>query len=341
MTSGELAALRALEPLCWRAPSAHNTQPWTLTYHADRVAVGWNPACGLPAGDPDGRDLRLSLGAFVETCLIASADAGLAVAYIADHDEGQLRIGWLVGASEPYSTPFNATTIARRASSRSAYHPAPVDDAILAELRAFAVSAGCDVRTIDQAALAPLVARADRAVFDSPPLTRELRAWLRLSRRHPRYWSDGLTDRTLELTRAQARALQMVLSDVAYPLLRRIGLSRALAAAATVPPGGSVLALVGPIDSTPDLEVTFGRVLQRMWLALADRDVATHPLSQVIDFAPTRLLLHRTLDLRQDEHVLNIARIGRPRREPARSARRVGYRMAQPDAEPPNDKGES
>jgi hypothetical protein len=55
-------ALRALEPDFWRAPSAHNTQPWVLRYHDTSAEIGWDPACTLPAGDPTGRDLRLSLG---------------------------------------------------------------------------------------------------------------------------------------------------------------------------------------------------------------------------------------------------------------------------------------
>ncbi|RQX56745.1 nitroreductase, partial [Micromonospora chalcea] len=82
----DLAAFRALEPLCWRAPSAHNTQPWRLRYERWAITVGWDPADTLPAGDPTGRDLRLSLGAFVETCLIVAADAGLRLDWAADHD---------------------------------------------------------------------------------------------------------------------------------------------------------------------------------------------------------------------------------------------------------------
>ena len=71
--------LRAHEAVFRRAPSAHNTQPWTLDYRADEVVIGVDPARSLPDSDPTGRDLALGLGAFVETCLIVAADAGLAV----------------------------------------------------------------------------------------------------------------------------------------------------------------------------------------------------------------------------------------------------------------------
>jgi len=36
----DLRELRRLEPLFWRAPSAHNTQPWLLEYSAERIALG-------------------------------------------------------------------------------------------------------------------------------------------------------------------------------------------------------------------------------------------------------------------------------------------------------------
>src|SRR4029453_9343574 len=71
---------RELEPVVQRAPSAHNTQPWTLTYGTDHIDVGWDPAASLPVSAPTRRDLFLGLGAFVETCLVAAADTGLHVA---------------------------------------------------------------------------------------------------------------------------------------------------------------------------------------------------------------------------------------------------------------------
>ena len=108
---------RELEPVAQRAPSAHNTQPWTLTYGADHVDIGWDPACALPVSDPTRRDLFLGLGAFVETCLIAAADTGLRV--VADG----LR---LVPAATAYDTPFTVTDLEERRCARGRYEPGEV-----------------------------------------------------------------------------------------------------------------------------------------------------------------------------------------------------------------------
>src|SRR5262245_3454438 len=95
--------LRARAALCQRAPSAHNTQPWVVHYGADRVDIGWDGHRALPASDPTGRDLFLSLGAFVETCLVVAADAGLAVEAEVAVDETARRVARLRPASTRYA----------------------------------------------------------------------------------------------------------------------------------------------------------------------------------------------------------------------------------------------
>jgi hypothetical protein len=109
------------EDVCRRAPSAHNTQPWVLRYTPDAVAVHWDDARALPAADPTRRDLFLSLGAFVETCLIVAADAGLPVRAEVAIDEAEHRVARIAAAETPYATPFSAATVLRRRCARGPY----------------------------------------------------------------------------------------------------------------------------------------------------------------------------------------------------------------------------
>ncbi|NED56102.1 nitroreductase, partial [Micromonospora aurantiaca] len=141
----DLAAFHALEPLCWRAPSAHNTQPWRLRYERWAITVGWDPADALPAGDPTGRDLRLSLGAFVETCLIVAADAGLRLDWAADHDESDRRVGRLRPGRQPYRTPFRTADVWDRRTHRGRFTGGPDAD-VVAAVDAVARRAGGAVR---------------------------------------------------------------------------------------------------------------------------------------------------------------------------------------------------
>jgi hypothetical protein len=59
------------------AASSHNTQPWAVLVEArDRLTVSADPARKLKAVDPDGRELVLSLGTFLENLSQAASAAG-------------------------------------------------------------------------------------------------------------------------------------------------------------------------------------------------------------------------------------------------------------------------
>jgi hypothetical protein len=313
-------AFAALEPIIWRAPSAHNTQPWTLNYQDHAIKIGWDPACALPAGDPTGRDLRLSLGAFVETALIVAGSAGLPVDFKPDF--GDHRVGWLIDAAGPYSSPFYAATIRDRASNRGAYEPGQLDESVLAELDALAGEAGGSVRALRTRDLAGLLYEADRHLFSSVPVTRELADWVRLTPNHPSYARDGLSDRALALSRTEAAGLRAALA--VHRPLHRVGLATALAAASKslLAYDGSVIVLAGPAESDEETQLTFGRVLMRMWLTLSRHGLASHPLSQLIDATSTRHQLAERLGVAAPQ-LLHIARVGRPLTPAPHSPRRV------------------
>jgi nitroreductase len=54
--------LRALLPYATRAPSSHNTQPWRFRMAGDAIELRADPARGLQAIDPAGRELVISCG---------------------------------------------------------------------------------------------------------------------------------------------------------------------------------------------------------------------------------------------------------------------------------------
>ncbi|MGW0804008.1 hypothetical protein [Nonomuraea sp. NPDC002799] len=300
--------LRALEPDFWRAPSAHNTQPWTLTHLGDdEAAIGWDPSRALPVSDPTGRDLRLSLGAFVECCLIVCADAGLNVAF--RPDPGPLRVGFLYGAAQPYRTAFTTADVRARGANRGEYHPGRLPGDVAGGLTG--------MRRLACRDLGDLLHAADLHQFGDENVTRELRSWLRLTRCHRRYLLDGLSASALALTRAEAFGLRASLA--LYPALRRLGLPRVLAGASRrlLDYDGDVLVLVGAAGE----ELETGRLLMRHWLTLSGLGYTTHPLSQIIDGEPTRRALAQRLGVADPQTLLHVARVGRPKAPATASAR--------------------
>ncbi|MBM2620858.1 hypothetical protein JIG36_35695 [Actinoplanes sp. LDG1-06] len=295
-----VSVLRDHESLFRRAPSAHNTQPWTIDYRADEIVIGVDPQRSLPDSDPTGRDLMLGMGAFAETCLIVAAGAGLAVGCDLS-DPRRIR---LVPAERPYETIFHQADVDARRVVRGPYEEGLLDLVILAALEPGIVH----VRSRD---LAGDLEVADRWMFGTPPVARELRDWLRLDPRDPRYHRDGLTDRALGLSRVEARVLAGALR--VSGLIPGVPALLAASGRDLLRYDGSVLVLTGSFDDRREA----GRRLLRTWLLLARFGLAVHPLSQLLDCPVTA----DRLSARVGATPLAVFRVGHPRQEPPRSAR--------------------
>lgn len=59
------------------APSTHNTQPWKLKVIDDAVELYADFSKKIPEADPSGRDMYISLGAFIENVALAAKEHGV------------------------------------------------------------------------------------------------------------------------------------------------------------------------------------------------------------------------------------------------------------------------
>jgi hypothetical protein len=314
----DLRELRRLEPTFYRAPSAHNTQPWLLEYGADRIELRFDPARHLEAGDPTRRDLFLSLGAFVEAVLITAAADGVGLAF-EPAVEGK-RVGSFSPDRVPYATRFSPSDLERRQTSRLQYDPGRIDEGVIAAASGELGSAA-RLHELGCREVVDLFTVAARHMYELPPVVAELRSWLRLSKSDPNYERDGLSYECLDLSRIEAGVLSLLLRPWIYRLMRSLRLHRALAASekSVLERDGSILVMEGPADGPAGL-IAHGRALLRVWLALSSVGVYTHPMSQIIDCAETEAALARRLELEPQRRLLSIFRAGRSR-PPARSHR--------------------
>jgi hypothetical protein len=181
---------------------------------------------------------------------------------------------------------------------------------------------------LESAALYPLLQVASRWFAADPGIWAELRQWTRLSRRHPDYRRDGLTDVALGLSKPEAWGFSAALRRTG-PRSRPWGLRAAVAQgqAKAFRAAGPVVALLVPAATDEAGEVAYGRLVARLWLILTRYGLAAHPQSQLLDCPDTAGLLAERAGA-QDEHVLWVARVGRPDPGLAEgvpfSARRVG-----------------
>ena len=224
----DLMRLKELEPLVWRAPSAHNTQPWQLAYSADSVRLSFDPARVLTASDPDRRDLLLSLGAFVEAMLIAAADNQVPITFEPEIDFSRYQIGRFALSSKLYDSHFTTADLLARQTSRLAYAGGTLDSTVVEELHHI-LNNEIALHMLNARDLEPLLVEANRAMFGSAAVVNELRHWLRLTGPEQYRSNDGLTAQCLNLTRPEAFALKFVLELSVHPWFCRLGLQSFIA----------------------------------------------------------------------------------------------------------------
>jgi hypothetical protein len=320
----DLRDLRGLETQFCRAPSAHNTQPWILEYGPDRVELHFDPARALPAGDPTRRDLLLSLGALAEAVLIAASSVGIAVEFEPAFEAETKRVGTFRRAGSPYTTPFTSDDLALRQTSRAEYTGGRLTGDDLAAARS-QVAGDAELRELPTRELVDLDVAAERHLYESPAVVEELRSWLRLSRRHPRYELDGLSYECLGLAQVEATAVALLLRRPVYRVVRLLRLHRRFTAATTslLERDGSALVLEGAAE-TPEEVLSHGRSLLRAWLALARRGLYTHPLSQILDYQATERELSARVGAAAEHRLLCVFRAGRSEPPPRSSRRPAG-----------------
>lgn len=300
-----------------RAPSAHNTQPWTVTVTGDaRLAIGWEAARALPLGDPTGRDLMLSLGCVAEALAVVAADLGFAAHVDWAVDRVACRAGTVVLTGADQSADLLSGELLMALRERRTARGPHVQHPSVDEVQALAGTAGVDAVVLPGALVDELLPVADRWSMEGPAAD-ELAQWLRLDRADPRYVQDGLSDRALELSRPEAVGLRWAMHPRIAPWLRRTGAMRVLARQATVRPVGTVVALTDPADLSDEELAALGRRLLRLWLVADRSGWSAHPLSQLLDCPQTQVALGRALGAVP----CAVFRLGRPATRPVRSAR--------------------
>ena len=317
-----LKNLKQYEAYFYRAPSAHNTQPWILRYEDDVIFLHFDQERTLPAGDPTNRDLFLSLGAFVETVLIVGAHFGQGLEFISGLDPDRCSVGSFRRSTQIYSTPFTIEDIQNRQTSRLVYKEGGLDSQILEELRP--QIRPFEIHGVKSKPLIDLFRISDDYIYHKIPVLKELRRWIRLSKKDPRYFKDGLNAECLGLDGLQAFLFDGILKSLESGFGQRLKADLLLTNSTYNIMEGNcdVLLLIGPSGGNP-VALEGGRQLQKIWLSLSQKGYFTHPISQIIDCPKTYDLLQGRIHLEKSRQIFSIFRVGRSEK-PTRSYRLIG-----------------
>ena len=310
MRAIEVEEARELAAEAARAPSVHNVQParWRFL-PAGEVLLFRDLARALPAADPSGHDVLLSMGAAFEGMALALSRRGIG---LAERERGgeAAEPGLELVARAALVDGAAADPLAQWVPHRRAFRGifAPTGAGEIASLTGIA-----DVRVIaDRAAIRELAARYDRASLGflrRPPYLRELYDWCRFSRRHPSWDRDGLNADCLALSAVERVAASWLLRPPVFALLRRLGLGRVvISEAAQIRSAGAVVLFVAPRTQPP---FAVGRRFYRLWLEITALGLVLVPMSALADDPAEAERLAEAHGVPPTHRVVNVFRVGK------------------------------
>jgi nitroreductase len=351
--AGPPAHAAALSDAAWQAaldeaalaPSVHNVQPGRVAVSRDgRVWLARAVDRALPVGDPTLDDVLVSVGALAEGLAIALAPHGLGLARLAPvapdaaatidaHGERCVVVATtrLVTRAEGAGADPLAGVVEARRCHRGTFKPLRDTAETRARVEALREHPDVVVRADpDVLALAAvLVDRATLGFMADVGYRRELYAWLRLSRRHPRWHEDGLRADCLGLSPLEAAAAAVLLHPVIFGALHRLGLGGPVVSEAAATRSATALVGFSPPADLPPMEV--GRRLYRAWLAATAAGLALAPMSALTDEPAARTTLARALAVPEGRRLRLVFRAGpTPEVAPPRSARLAAARLLVP-----------
>lgn len=320
-----LADVEAAADAALLAPSVHNTQPWVLVLHPDRIDVRADRGRQLHVLDPGGRELLLSVGAAVLNARAELAVRGRAVEVDRlprPGDRDLVAVLRLVAGPPDPDLARLAPQVRARRTNRRGYADDPVPTSVLDRVHAAAAAEDTvvvPVLTEDQHRLVARLAQAADAEQNADAAYRhELRTWT--NREDGR--GDGVPPTTVPRVDGGAQdAVPVRDFDTrgagALPAETRAGRT------------GALVVLASHADDERAW-VRAGEAMERVLLELTADGWAAGPLSQVTEVPHTRAALRRELCwdvfpqllLRLGRAVPTVASPRRPRREVVRGSAR-------------------
>jgi hypothetical protein len=292
-----------------KAPSSHNTQPWSFRKADGAVLLHADRTRALPVNDTQDRELTISCGAALFNLRVAAAAAGWAatVSMLPEPEDPDLlaRVDLADGYLASDDDRSLAAAIDLRYTHRKRFQDREVPGELIARLQAAADTEGAWLKVVadDQTRdrIGDLVEEGDRTQFADPRWRRELAAWM-----HPRRRGDGLVVAMAPITRLVVRG---------FNVGARIG-DKDEELAESSP----VLAVLGTASDNVGDWLLAGQALQRVLLVAASEAVQAAHLNQPCQVAELRPRLREVVGVPGFPQV--VLRMGYPDGHVTRTPRR-------------------
>ncbi len=281
------------------APSGHNTQPWLVKYlEPYHWIIGNDTSRWLPAVDPAQRETLLSIGAFVQNLEYAANNAGYSCRFDMLAKNNQEENVLEVKLTKTAAAAFDTTKIQSRRTVRSGY----LTDVLTKEDIGYLLGDERDcINFIPNTArehdwLKEQTIEANRAQAYRNDAQQELSEWIRFSSKDAALYADGLTTASMEMEGLPAWILRNFYSsaDVMKKKFREQSIDKVVEQVSRA--GGWILITSKTSDTLSLIET--GKRMQRLFLKVRDRNIAIHPMTQILEEPAAAAMLNSSVGLK-------------------------------------------
>jgi hypothetical protein len=267
------------------APSGHNTQPWIVKYvEPYHWIIANDKTRWLPAVDPVQRETMLSLGAFLQNLEYAAQhygyDCNVQVHARANQDENIMELR-LVKSKQTTGTGIEE--IKMRRTVRSGYLTTPLRADDLSYLTRddpdFFHFVSRDSK--EYVRLNELTIEANRKQAYREDAVKELADWIRFSNKSAKANRDGLTPAGMEINGIPGWLVRNFYGPSAA--MKKSFREQSIDKVRQQVAASAGWMLISAKDSSVTSLIDTGKRLQRLLLKIRQRDIAIHPMTQVLE----------------------------------------------------------
>lgn len=292
------------------APSGHNTQPWFVKYiEPYHWIIGNDKSKWLPGVDPTQRETILSIGAFMQNLEYAANNFGYSCQFTllatSNQDKDILEV-MLIKSTD--SSKFDIEQIKNRRTIRTEY----LNEVLKKDDIAYLINDEKDfIQYLPNTSnefqlLNEQTIEANRIQAYRDDAEKELAEWIRFSSEEAKTHCDGLTLASMEIKGITAWYLRNFYgkADVMGNSFREKSID---SARKQVSVSAGWMLITSKDNSTAALLET-GKRFQRLLLKIRERNIAIHPMTQILEEEKIRQTFLSSLDI--NDNVQFILRTG-------------------------------
>ncbi len=300
------------------APSSHNAQMWQIEQLNDStVKISLQNERLLPFVDPKNREAWISIGAFVENCVLAAIDFSYETKIKL---EKQSIIICFKRTKNNIKQTKNLELIQNRQTIRYPFLQLNLDKFIINKLCGLSPNIKYFTKDSKEGQLiANQAYEAYKTQMCNAEKLKELANWMTFSRKEEQIKQTGITPYALGITGLKRNIFNLIFSQksISGNIFQKGSIK---SAKKQIEYCSGFFIITSEANNIPCWMNT-GRILERFWITCTELQIAVHPMSQAIEEKKHYTYLKQSLNIKGE--IQMILRVGRVEKTPKIKRRRI------------------